>query len=59
MLYGCTAPQPRQELFAPTDAQMKIRSAQSRTFEVKDRDGRHARRHCGATRLGLYHRACQ
>ena len=37
MLYGCTAPQPRQELFAPTDAQMKIRSAQSRTFEVKDR----------------------
>jgi hypothetical protein len=36
-LYGCTAPEPRKELFAPTDAQMKIRSAQSRTFEVKDR----------------------
>ncbi len=36
-LYGCTAPEPRRELFAPTDAQMKIRSAQSRTFEVKDR----------------------
>lgn len=36
-LYGCTAPEPRQELFTPTDAQMKIRSAQTRTFEVKDR----------------------
>lgn len=37
MLYGCVAPEPRQELFTPTDAQMKIRSAQTRTFEVKDR----------------------
>jgi hypothetical protein len=37
MLYGCVAPPPRQELFTPTDAQMKIRSAQSRTFEVNDR----------------------
>lgn len=37
MLYGCAAPEPRQELFAPTDAQMKIRSAQTRTFEVVDR----------------------
>ncbi len=37
LLYGCVAPAPRQELFAPTDAQMKIRSAQTRTFEVKDR----------------------
>ena len=36
VLYGCTAPEPRKELFTPTDAQMKIRSAQSRTFEVKD-----------------------
>ncbi len=35
-LHGCVAPEPRQELFAPTDAQMKIRSAQSRTFEVSD-----------------------
>ena len=35
-LHGCVAPEPRQELFAPTDAQMKIRSAQSRTFEVTD-----------------------
>lgn len=37
ILHGCTAPAPRQELFTPTDAQMKIRSAQTRTFEVKDR----------------------
>lgn len=37
LLPGCAAPQPKQELFVPTDAQMKIRSAQSRTFEVKDR----------------------
>ena len=36
MLQGCVAPEPRQELFAPTDAQMKIRSAQTRTFEVKE-----------------------
>ncbi len=36
LLQGCVAPEPRQELFTPTDAQMKIRSAQSRTFEVKD-----------------------
>ena len=36
ILDGCAAPEPRQELFAPTDAQMKIRSAQTRTFEVKD-----------------------
>ncbi|MCC6966113.1 MAG: hypothetical protein IT391_07490 [Nitrospira sp.] len=36
VLQGCVAPEPRQELFAPTDAQMKIRSAQSRTFEVAD-----------------------
>ncbi len=36
ILQGCVAPEPRQELFAPTDAQMKIRSAQTRTFEVKE-----------------------
>ncbi|MGC3973719.1 MAG: hypothetical protein QM771_04955 [Nitrospira sp.] len=36
VLQGCVAPEPRRELFAPTDAQMKIRSAQSRTFEVTD-----------------------
>ena len=37
LLHGCTAPQPSQELFVPTDAQMKIRSAQTRAFDVKDR----------------------
>jgi hypothetical protein len=37
LFHGCTAPQPSQELFVPTDAQMKIRSAQTRTFDVKDR----------------------
>ena len=37
MLHGCASPEPRQELFSPTDAQMKIRSVQTRTFEVKDR----------------------
>src|SRR5512147_833399 len=37
MLYGCLPPQPCPELLAPTEAQMKIRSAQTRTFDVKDR----------------------
>jgi hypothetical protein len=37
MLYGCVPPQPGPELLAPTEAQMKMRSAQTRTFEVKDR----------------------
>jgi hypothetical protein len=36
-LYGCTAPEPKQDLLAPTEAQMKIRSVQTRTFDVKDR----------------------
>jgi len=34
---GCAAPQPGPDLLAPTDAQMKLRSFQSRTFEVTDR----------------------
>lgn len=34
---GCAAPQPSQDLLAPTEAQMKIRSVQTRTFDVKDR----------------------
>jgi hypothetical protein len=34
---GCVAPQPGPDLLAPTDAQMKLRSFQSRTFEVTDR----------------------
>lgn len=36
-LHGCQAPVPSQDLLAPTDAQMKIRSVQTRTFDVKDR----------------------
>jgi hypothetical protein len=34
---GCTTPEPSPDLLAPTDAQMKIRSIQTRTFDVKDR----------------------
>lgn len=34
---ACTAPKPTQDLLAPTDAQMKIRSMQTRSFDVKDR----------------------
>jgi len=37
LLQGCVAPQPSLDLLAPTDAQMKLRSFQSRTFEVTDR----------------------
>ena len=37
LLHGCAAPEPIQELLAPTEAQMKIRSVQTRTFDVKDR----------------------
>ena len=37
ILHGCAASQPSQDLLAPTDAQMKIRSIQTRTFDVKDR----------------------
>jgi hypothetical protein len=36
LTYGC-APKPTQELFAPTEAQLKLRSFQTRTFDVKDR----------------------
>ncbi len=36
-LHGCTAPQPRPDLLAPTEAQMKLRSFQTRAFDVKDR----------------------
>lgn len=38
LLYGCETPQPKPELLAPTDAQMKIRSLQTRSFETKDRN---------------------
>ena len=34
---GCAAPQPAPDLLAPTEAQMKIRSVQTRSFDIKDR----------------------
>jgi hypothetical protein len=34
--YGC-APKPSQELLSPTEAQLKLRAFQTRTFDVKDR----------------------
>lgn len=37
VLQGCVAPKPSQDLLAPTEAQMKLRSVQTRTFDVKDR----------------------
>ncbi|MCP9450498.1 MAG: hypothetical protein NNA21_10630 [Nitrospira sp.] len=37
VVQGCAAPQPSQDLLAPTEAQMKIRSVQSRSFDVADR----------------------
>jgi hypothetical protein len=45
VLFGCMAtlacaapPKPSPELLAPTEAQMKLRSFQSRTFELDDRE---------------------
>jgi hypothetical protein len=37
LVQGCATPQPSVDLLAPTEAQMKIRSVQTRTFDVKDR----------------------
>ncbi|MBX3327264.1 MAG: hypothetical protein KF682_15310 [Nitrospira sp.] len=37
LMQGCTAPQPSPDLLAPTEAQVKIRSAQTRSFDIKDR----------------------
>ena len=34
---GCSTPEPSPELLAPTAAQTKLRSFQSRTFDVADR----------------------
>jgi hypothetical protein len=34
---GCVAPQPSPDLLAPTEAQMKMRSYQTRTFDATDR----------------------
>ena len=36
-LVACAAPTPPPNLLAPTDAQMKLRSFQTRTFDVADR----------------------
>jgi hypothetical protein len=36
-IQGCAAPQPSPDLLAPTEAQMKIRSLQTRSFDIKDR----------------------
>ncbi len=37
IMQGCAAPQPSPDLLVPTEAQMKIRSAQTRSFDLKDR----------------------
>lgn len=37
IVQGCAAPQPSADLLAPTEAQMKIRSVQTRSFDLKDR----------------------
>jgi hypothetical protein len=37
LILGCATPKPSEDLLAPTEAQMKIRSVQTRTFDVKDR----------------------
>ena len=37
IVQGCAPPQPSVDLLAPTEAQMKIRSVQTRSFDVKDR----------------------
>jgi hypothetical protein len=37
MAQGCAAPQPSPDLLAPTEAQMKIRSVQTRSFDMTDR----------------------
>jgi hypothetical protein len=34
---ACAAPKPSQDLLAPTEAQMKLRSIQTRTFDLEDR----------------------
>lgn len=36
-LVACAAPQPPANLLAPTDAQMRLRSLQTRSFDVADR----------------------
>src|SRR5687767_2831869 len=38
LLHGCTTPETPKDLLAPTDAQLKIRSIQTRTFDIADRN---------------------
>ena len=38
LLYGCATPDTPQSLLALTEAQLKIRSIQTRTFDVADRN---------------------
>jgi len=38
VLTACAAPTPGPDLLAPTEAQMKLRSYQTRTFDVADRN---------------------
>ena len=37
LVQGCVAPKPGQDLLAPTEAQTKLRSFQTRTIDVADR----------------------
>lgn len=37
LIQGCAAPQPGPDLLTPTEAQMKIRSLQTRSFDIEDR----------------------
>lgn len=37
LVLACATPQPGQDLLAPTEAQMKLRSFQTRTFEIDSR----------------------
>lgn len=37
IMNSCAAPQPNPDLLAPTEAQMKIRSLQTRSFDITDR----------------------
>jgi hypothetical protein len=38
LLHGCTTPETPKDLLAPTDAQLKIRSIQTRAFDIADRN---------------------
>lgn len=38
LLYGCSIPETPKDLLAPTEAQLKIRSMQTRAFELTDRN---------------------